>query len=170
MKVLKMNYGMSGKEVDAFGMRFYGDLDKRLEHLGSISEMMTDPDVPPMVKNKRVTLWFTLEKIRPYKRVSDLLGDLMSMIVSQGYTIIISSIDELVDTTSPQYRGKPESGFPPSDRMHGYNAASAFSVTAEKTDAKSLFSLEEIEAIQNLAIQFGRTVYGRFLPKVDKRN
>ncbi|MBN1613368.1 MAG: hypothetical protein JW950_02760 [Deltaproteobacteria bacterium] len=169
MRLLKMNYGMSGKDVDAFGMRFYGELDKKVEHLGSISEMISDPDVPPMVKNKRVTLWFTLEKIRPYKRISDLLGDLMSMIVSQGYTIVVSSIDELVDTTSPQYKGKPESGFPPSDRMHGYNAASAFSITAEKTGEKATYTLAEIEEIQQLAVQFGRTVYGRFLPKVEKR-
>ena len=166
MKVLKLNFGMTGKKVDAFGMRFYGDIDSKLGLIGSISEMVFDPDVSHMMKYKRITLWFNLEKIQPYKEISDLLDNLKIMLRKEGYSIIISSIDGLVDTTLPEYANKPESGFPPPDRMHGYNAASSFSVTAEKKDTKSKFSQEEIETIQVLAIKYGRTVYGRSLKRI----
>jgi hypothetical protein len=170
MKVLKMKFGMSGAQVDAFGIRFYGNIDRKLEHLGTISEMLFDPDLPPMVRHKRITLWFTLARIRPYDKVSDLLGRLVIMLRKDGYEIIISSIDELVDTTSPEYARKPESQFPAPDRMHGYNAARGFSITAEKNDAKSKFTLEEIEIIQEAAVKFARTVYGQSLTKVNILN
>jgi hypothetical protein len=167
MKILKIRFGASGEKVDAFGIRFYGNLDRKSEHLGSISEIFADPDTTPMVKNKRITLWFALEKIRPYEKVSDLLGVLLTRLKKEGYEIVISSFDELVDTSSPEFADKPESKFPASDRMHGYNATRGFSVTAEKNDAGSKFSLEEIEAIEDLASKFGRIVYGQSLSKVD---
>ena len=166
MKVLKLNFGMIGKKADTFGMRFYGDIDSDLGLIGSISEMISDPEVSPMIKHKRITLWFTFEKIHPYKKILDLLDDLKIMLRKEGYAIIISSIDELVDTTLPKYANMPECRFPPPDRMYGYNAARSFSVTAEKKDTKSKFSLDEIETIQVLAIKFGRTVYGRSLKRI----
>jgi hypothetical protein len=167
MKVLKIKFGMSGDKADAFGMRFYGDIDNKAKHLGSIGEMLSGPDMSPMIKNKRMTLWFTFEKICPYIKVSHLLSELMTGLRKEGHTILTSSIDKLVDTTSLEYEGTPESRFPASERMHGYNAAGGFSVTAEKTDSKSKFSIKEIETIQELAIIFGRRVYGRSLKKVD---
>lgn len=170
MKVLKMKFGMSGEKVNAFGIRFYGDIDNEVKHLGSISEILSDPDVSDMIKHKRITLWFTLENIYPYGEVLNLIGELKAGLREEEYEIMVSSLDDLVDTTSLEYASKPESRFPASDRMHGYNATSGFSVTAEKTDAESKFSIEEIETIQELAVKFGRLVYGRFLKKVDKIN
>jgi hypothetical protein len=167
MKVLKIKFGMSGEKVDAFGIRFYGNIDSEVKHLCSIGEMFSDPDISPLIKDKRITLWFTFEKIRPYNKVSNLLSELTARLREEGYTIMISSLDELVDTTSLEYNGKPESRFPASERMHGHNATGGFSVTAEKTDAKLKFSMEEIETIQELAINFGRIVYGRSLKKVN---
>jgi len=165
MKLLKMKFGISGDKTDAFGIRFYGDIDDRARHLGSIGEIFSDPDMLPMVKHRRITLWFKLEKIHPYIMVSNFLGDLTAGLKRAGYTILNSSIDELVDTTSNEYEGTPESRFPPSERMHSYNAAGGFSVTAEKTDNKLKFTIEEIETIQELAIIFSRRVYGRSLKK-----
>jgi hypothetical protein len=165
MKVLKMKFGISGDKTDAFGIRFYGDIDDRAKILGSIGEMFSDPDMSPMVKHRRITLWFTFEKIYPYAKVSNFLGDLTAGLKRAGYTILNSSVDELVDTTSQEFEGTPESKFPPSERMHSYNAAGGFSVTAEKTDSKLKFTVEEIETIQELAIIFGRRVYGRSLRK-----
>ena len=165
MKVLKIKFGTSGDKADAFGIRFYGDMDNRAKNLGRMGEMFSDPDIPLMIKNKRITLWFTFEKIRPYGKISNLLGELMARFKKEKYTILTSSIDELVDTQSPDYEGTPESKFPAADRMHGYNAGGGFSVTAEKTDAQSKFSIEEIETVQELAVIFGRKVYGRSLKR-----
>jgi len=82
-----------------------------------------------------------------------------------GYTVVASSLDNLVDTTVPEYEGTPEARFPPSDRMHGYNAIGGLSVTAEKTDGRMAFTVEEIETVRDLAVAFGRVVYGRSLMK-----
>jgi hypothetical protein len=166
MKVLKMKYGRSGEKVDAFGIRFYADFASQTQCLGIINEIYPDPDVPPLTKNRRITLWFMLEEIRRYNDLSDYLDMLRSILRKEGFEIVISSIDNLVDTTSPVYTRKPESKFPASRRIHGYNAASGFSVTAEKTDAEPKFSIKEIETIQELAIKFGQTVYGRSLKKL----
>jgi len=165
MKVLKMKFGTSGEKADAFGIRFYGDLDRRLEDLGSISEMHSDPEPSPAAKHKKVTLWFTLKELRPYKKVSDLLGALTGLLKEKGYTIVISSVDGLADTTTPEYANKPEGKFPPSDRMHIYNASNGFSATAEKSDAGLKFSLAEIESMQKAAVRFSRMVFGRVLEK-----
>ncbi len=82
-----------------------------------------------------------------------------------GYTVVASSLDNLVDTTVPEYEGTPEARFPPSDRMYGYNAIGGLSVTAEKTDGRMAFTVEEIETVRDLAVAFGRVVYGRSLMK-----
>jgi len=76
---------------------------------------------------------------------------------------MMSSIDELVDTTLPEFEGKPESRFPASERMHGYNGAGGFSVAAEKPNTKSKYSITEIEIIQELVTDYGRVVYGKTL-------
>lgn len=171
MIVLTVKYGRSGEKVDSFGIRFYGDIDRKARHLGRISKMLSDPDMPSMIKNKRITLWFTLEKIRPCKNVSDLLSELIARLKGNGYEIRISSLDGLVDTFSPEYAGKPERNFPAYERViHDYNATSGFSATAEKTDPQSNISISmaEIETIQKMAIEFGQIVYGRSLKKVDR--
>ena len=168
MFVLKMKYGMNGEQVDAFGLRFYGEIDKDAERLGKISQMLSDPDMPSMIKNKRVTIWFTLEKIRPCKEVSDLLNNLVSRLKAYGYEIMISSLDDLVDTKSPEYSGQPESAFPAYERMiHGYNATGGFSVTAEKKDAAARISMMEVEKIQKMAVDFSWLVYNRALKRSD---
>ncbi len=78
---------MSGEKVEAFGIRFYGYFDSKIEHLGSISEIFSDPDVSPIIQYKRITLWFTLEKIRSYNEVSDLLNGLMVILKKEGYAM-----------------------------------------------------------------------------------
>lgn len=168
MIVLKMKYGMNGEKVDAFGIRIYGNIDGNAGSLGKISKIQSDPEMPSRIENKRVTLWFSFEKIRPCKDVSNLLSESMARLKGKGYEIMISSLDDLVDTTSPEYAGKPESRFPAYERMiHGYNATSGFSVTAEKKDPKPKTSMAEIETIQRMATEFGQMVYGRSLKKVD---
>ena len=162
---MKIKFGASGDKVDAFGIRFYGDVDSEGKQLGRISELFSDPDAPPMIKNKRITLWFTFEKIRSYGKTSNILDQLVAGLKEEGYEIIVSSMDDLVDTASLEYKGTPESRFPDSKRTHGYNAAGGFSVTAEKRDNKSKFFLEEIEAVQKLAKKLGRIVYGKSLLK-----
>ncbi len=163
MKVLKIKFGASGDKVDAYGIRFYGDIDNEVRHLGRISELFSDPDAQGMIGNKRITLWFTFEKIRSYERVSRLLDDLLAKLREAGYEIVFSSIDDLVDTTSFEYQGTPEGSFPDSKRVHGYNAAGGFSVTAEKRDGKTMFLLEEIDAVQKLSKKLGRIIYGKML-------
>ncbi|MFZ4439305.1 MAG: hypothetical protein ACOYOS_12820 [Syntrophales bacterium] len=168
MIVLKMKYGTNGEKVDAFGIRLYGDIDEKAGCLGKISTIEPDPGTPFVIKNKRITLWFAFENIRPCKDVSNLLRELMVKLNEKEYEILTSSLDDLVDTTLPEYAGKPESRFPPYERMvHGYNATSGFSVTAEKNDPKSKTSMAEIEAIEKMAMEFGRIVYGRTLKKID---
>ena len=163
MQVLKFKFGMSGERVDAFGMRFFGDFGSRTGHGGPFSEILSDPDAPAMTKHPRVTLWFMFEKIRPYDKVSRLLDQLSAGLKKKGYTIKVSSIDGLVDTTSPDYADKPERRFPASCRMHGCNAAGGFSVTAEKTEAKLKFSSKEVAMIKEMTVKLGQTIYGRSL-------
>jgi hypothetical protein len=140
-------------------------VDNEGNKLGRISEMFSDPDAPSMIKNKRITLWFTFEKIRSYEQASNFLDQLVSGLKGKGYDVIFSSIDDLVDTTAFEYKGTPESNFPVSKRIHGYNATGGFSVTAEKRDNESKFVSEEIEAIEKMAKQVGRIVYGKSLIK-----
>ncbi|HOE22072.1 MAG TPA: hypothetical protein PLE15_06605 [Smithellaceae bacterium] len=166
MQVLKFKFGASGDRVDAFGIRFFGDFDGRVGHGGTFSEILTDPDIPPMTTHQRVTLWFMFEKIRPYDKVARMLDHLTEGLKKRGYTIKLSSLDGLVDTTSPEYDSKPERRFPASRRMHGCNAATGFSVTAEKTDAKLKFSSKEISSVKEVAVQLGQEIYGRPLKMV----
>jgi len=163
MKVLKIKFGTSGETVDACGIRFYGDIDSNMARFGHVGEMFSDPDLVPITQHQRVTLWFTFKRIRSYDSVATLLNDLMYRLKERGYATMISSIDELVDTTLPEYEGKPESKFPSSERIHGYNAARGFSATTEKTDIKSKLSIKEIETIQELVIGFSRMVDGNTL-------
>jgi hypothetical protein len=165
MQVMKIRFGTGGDRVDAFGMRFYGDIDGEGKQLGRVSEIFSDSDNSPVISNKRVTLWFTFEKIRAYENASAILDDLVAQLRAGGYEIVFSSIDDLVDTTSPAYKGTPESRFPDSRRIHGCNATGGFSVTAEKRDDNPKVSLEEIETIQELARKIGKTVYGKSLRK-----
>lgn len=166
MKVLKTKFGMTGEKVDAFGIRYFGDIDSAAKHLGHIGEMFSDPDMSPMIKHQRVTLWFTFEKIRPYERGSNLLRELVARLRNGGYTIVVSSIDDLADTTTPEYEGTLERTFPSAERMHGYNATGGFSVTAEKENTQAIFSLKEIETVRALAIKFAQIVYGRSLQRL----
>ena len=158
---------MSGENVDAFGIRFYGDFDSRIGHDGSFSEIFSDPDAPPVAEHERITLWFIFEKIRPYDKVSDLIRQISAALKKKGYMIKVSSVDGLVDTTSQTYSNKPERHFPASYRMHGCNAATGFSITAEKVDAKLKFTVKEIVSIKELAVKFGQNIYGRTLKMVD---
>lgn len=166
MKVMKMKFGKSGDKVDAYGMRFYGEIDDEGEKLGRVSEIFSDSDVPGVIKNKRITIWFTFEKIRPYEKASSLLDSLVDGLRAEKYDIVFSSVDDLVDTTSPDYQGKPEGRFPVSQRIHGYNATGGFSVTAEKADQKIGFSGDEIESTQAFVKKFGRIVFGKTLAKL----
>lgn len=166
MQILKFKFGASGERVDAFGMRFFGDFDGRTGHGGTFSEILSDPDVPPMTTHQRVTIWFMFEKIRPYDKISRFLEQLSASLRKRGYTIKISSLDGLVDTTLPEYANKPERRFPASRRMHGCNAATGFSVTAEKTDAKLKFASKEITSVKEMAVKLGQEIYGRSLKMV----
>ena len=165
MKVLKIKYGASGDKVDAYGIRFYGDVDTGGKKIGRISEMFSDTDLPYTVNNKRITLWFNFERIHSYEEASGFLDELLASLRGEGYEIIFSFLDDLVDTTSYEYEGTPESQFPDSNRIHGYNATGGFSVTAEKADDKTAFSFEEVEAIRKLAKKVSRIVYGKSLMK-----
>jgi len=160
MKVLKIKFGANGKKVDAFGIRFYGDIDSNAKQLGSIREIIPDPVMTPKVQNQRITIWYTFKKIRSFETISLSLIDLTDRLMGKNYMTMISSIDEIVDTTWPKYKGKPESKFPISERIHGYNAARGFSATVVKANTEAKYSMKEIEAIQELVKDFSRTVYG----------
>lgn len=170
MKVLKIKFGMSGEKIDAYGMRFYGDIDRKAYQFGYISEIISDSDAAPLTNNKRVTLWYIFENLRPYNRVLNYINDLTTVLKKIGYTITVSSLDELVDTTLPEYEGRPEGRFPVFDRMLGYNAARGFSITAENVDAKQEFSIAEIEKIMEFASKSGHAVYGRTLKRADRQS
>jgi len=167
MDVLKVNFGMSEQKIDAHGIRFFGNIDGKAKHQTGISEFIADPDVSPMIKNKMVTLWYMFEKIRPYIEVSDMINDISVRLRQREYTIIASSLDDLVDTTTDEYKGRPESKFPVPYKKRGYNAARGFSVTAEKINGKPHFSHSEIEAIKELSVKIGYMIYGRNLDKVE---
>src|SRR5512136_37405 len=112
MEVLKIKFGMKEKNIDAHGIRFYCNRDNKANQITGISELIPDPHVLPMIQHKRITLWFTFKNIRPYTTVMDLLNELDIRLKQKAYTIIASSLDDLVDTTSYEYKGRPESNFP----------------------------------------------------------
>jgi hypothetical protein len=163
MKLLKMKFGTIGDNVDAHGIKFFGDFETEAHHFGKISEMLSSHENAPIAENKRVTLWFTFKKIHAYKSVEQMLDKLIIGLRTEGYTATVSSVEDLVDTTSPEYEGRPESKFPLSDRMHGYNAACGFSVTAVKKGGGAKFSVKEIKSIQKLAMDRAEKIYGRKL-------
>ena len=162
-----MNFEMNEKNIDGQGIRFYGSIDNKAKQFTGISELIPDPDVLPMIQHKRVTLWFTFENIRPYTAIMDLIYELEIGLKQRAYTIIASSLDNLVDTTSYEYEGRPERNFPVPDVTRGYNAARGFSITAEKMDAEMKFSIIEIENIKEFAVKFGYIVYGRSLSNIE---
>jgi hypothetical protein len=166
MKVMKIKFGKSGDTVDAFGMRLYGEFDGEGAKVGRVSEMFSDSDAPGVIKNKRITIWFTFEKIRPYEKASSLLDSLVDGLRAEHYDIVFSSIDDLVDTTSLDYQGKPEGRFPVSQRIHGYNATGGFSATAEKKGGETAFSYEEIVSMLEFIKKFGQIVFGKSLAKL----
>jgi hypothetical protein len=131
-----------------------------------VSEIFSDPDAAPMTTHQRVTIWFMFEKIRPYDKVAHFLDHLSTSLRKKGYAVKMSSLDGLVDTTSPEYTDKPERRFPASRRMHGCNAANGFSVTAEKSDDKLKFSSKEIAFVKEVAVKLGYEIYGRNLKVV----
>jgi hypothetical protein len=169
MKIMKIKFGTGGEKTDAFGIRFYGDIDHGAKQLGHVSEMFSDPDSPALIKNKRITLWYTFEKIRPYQKVSHFLDKLLEKLRKEGYEIVFSSIDDLVETSLFDYQGKSTNNCLDSERTHGYNASGGFSVTAEKNDGKLVFFLEEIETILRLAKGTSRTVFGISLMSSDHK-
>jgi hypothetical protein len=167
MEVLKIKFGMNENNIDAHGIRLYGSIDNKTKQFTGISELIPDPDVLPMIQHKRVTLWFTFENIRPYTAVMDLINELEIGLKQRAYTIIASSLNDLVDTTSGEYKGRPESNFPVPYKTRGYNAARGFSITAEKVDEEMKFSIIEIEKIKEFAVKFGYIVYGRYLSNTE---
>jgi hypothetical protein len=170
MKILKMKFGESGDNVDAHGIRFFGDFENEAYRLSQISEMISSNDIAPPTEQKKLTLWFIFKRILPYKSVAGLLDMLILRLQSEGYTIVVSFVEHLADTTSPEYKYRSENKFPTSDRMHGYNAAGGFSVTAEKKGAGTQFSVEEIESMQKLAMDHAQIVYGHTLKTVNRKS
>lgn len=163
MKVFKMKFSEADNHLDAIGIRFYGDFDGHMGQDGSFSEILSDFDADPLTEHPRITLWFIFEKIRPYDQVSDFLFQLSDALEKKNYKTKFSSVDGLVDTTSGDYRNKPERNFPPSDRMHRCNAANGFSVTAERTDQALRFTVTEVAAIAETALRLGHAIYGKNL-------
>ncbi len=166
MKVFKMKFGESGDNVNAFGIRFYGEFDSKVGQDGSFSEIIYDPDTPSFTEHQRITLWFIFAKIRPYEQVSDFIRQLADTLQKKSYATKTSSVDGLVDTRSKDYINKPERNFPASYRMHRCNAATGFSVTAERTDDTLKFTLTEVVSIAETAVRLGRAIYGKNLKMV----
>lgn len=158
-----MKFGEPGDNVDAFGIRFYGDFDGKVGEDGSFSEIISDPDTDPITEHQRITLWFMFEKVRPYDQVSDFIRQLSDTLNKKGYATKVSSVDGLVDTTSQDYFHKPERNYPASYRMHRCNAANGFSVTTERTDAKLKFNVSEVVSIAETAVRLGHIIYGKNL-------
>ncbi len=163
MQLLKMKFGMSGENRDAQGLRFFGDIDGRAMHLGIISEMFPEPEETPMIKHRRCTLWFNFQRLLAYEMAADYLSRLAELLRKKDYRIVISSLDDLVDDPSLEDEEGTAHEFSATDGTQIYNAAGGFSVTAEKIDESLKFSMGEIEAIRDLAVNFGRIIYGRML-------
>jgi hypothetical protein len=48
MQVFKIKFGLNEDKGDSFGIRFFGDIDSRVNHFGSINEMFPGPDQVPI--------------------------------------------------------------------------------------------------------------------------
>jgi len=163
MKVFKVKFGRSGENADAFGIRFLGDFDGKVGQKGSFSEIISAPGAAPMITHQRITIWFTFEKIRPYDDVTGFIRRLTELLKEKDYIVKYSFIDGLLNTTllddANQTKGL-------SDQREPDNAASGFSVTAEKHSAKLKFTVNEIVSVSEAAAKLGRTIYGRNLERV----
>ena len=163
MKVFKIKFGKSGEKADAFGIRFLGDFDGKMGQNGSFSEIISPPDSAPLITHQRITIWFTFERIRPYDTVSGFVRELSELLKEKDYIIKYSFIDGLFNTTLLDDANPPE-GF--SDPRDPGNAATGFSVTAEKHSAKLKFTVNEIVSVSEAAAKLSRTIYGRNLERV----
>jgi len=163
MKVFKIKFGKSGENADAFGIRFLGDFDGKVGQNGSFSEIISAPDSTPLITHQRITIWFTFERIRPYDSVSGFVRQLSELLKEKDYIIKYSFIDGLLNTTLLDDANQPE-GI--SDQRDPSDAASGFSVTAEKQSTKLKFTVNEIVSVSEAAAKLGRTIYGRNLERV----
>lgn len=163
MKVFKIKFGMSGENADAFGIRFLGDFEGRIGQNGSFSEIIAAPDSAPLITQQRVSIWFTFEKVRPCDDISGFIRRLTELLQEKDYLVKYSFIDGLYSTTLLE-DASSSPGL--SDRKDSGGAASGFSVTAEKQNAKLKFTVEEIVSVSEAAAKVGRTLYGKALERV----
>lgn len=163
--------GISGE----FGVIFYGDTNHPAAGYAMAADTAEIPDQAVLADHQKLRFWFRFgvrpqSVVRPYGEVCQLADELAAKLEAVGwaaapaiedYPDTRSSVDDLVDTDSFEYWGKPEAEFPRQPSAHGYNAAGGFTLVAEKLGTQPVFSADEIEAIRQLALECGRQVYGR---------
>lgn len=162
--------GISGE----YGVILYGDADHWAAGYAVDAAMAEIPDQACLSDHQKLCFWFRFgvrpqSVVRQYGEVCQLADELTAKLEAVGWTAAPaiddypdtgSSVDDLVNTDSWEYWGKPEAEFPCQPSAHGYNAAGGFTLVVEKLGTQPIFSADELEAIRRLAIECGQQVYG----------
>lgn len=160
---------------DTHGIWLYGDVNHPDAGWSMEVAQAEVADKACLSDHQKILFWFRFEKIRPYGTVVKLYLQITTRLKEAGWQVASalegypdtgSSVDNLVDTDSPEYWGKPEANWPREPNAEGYNAAGGLSVVVEKPATEPEFTLDEIEMMQNLAKEFGQIAYGRQLEEV----
>jgi hypothetical protein len=97
----------------------------------------------------------------PYGRIMYFTDTIVAKLEEKGYVKIRCSVDNLMSTTPQSGKDRQEEMSFRDHQGYPYNAAGGFSVVVEKPGTTAEFTIEEIDAVQQLAIDFGYIIFGR---------
>jgi hypothetical protein len=172
--VLKIKFGETIKSsgnielMDSYGLRLYGYFPEEMQllfNIGLLSEPMVEYG-SSLTDCQHITFWFQYHNLLPIGQILSVSDKIDTKLGELSYVKVRSSLDNLVDATKPSYKDKPEGQFPAEPSRCGYNAAKGFSVAVEKPGTTAAFSIDDIDSIQQMAIEFGRIVFGRPLEAI----
>lgn len=172
--VLKIKFGEAVKssenseQMDSYGLRLYGYFPEEMEllfNISSLSESVVEYG-SSLTDCQHVSFWFQYHELLPIGQIMSISNQIEAMLAERGYTKVRFSLDNLVDTSNPSYKDRPEGQFPSEPNRCGYNAARGFSVVVEKPGTTADFTIDEIDSIQEMAIEFGCVVFGRPLEAI----
>lgn len=172
--VLKIKFGEAVKSsegidlMDSYGLRLYGFFPEEMQllfNIGLLSESVVEFG-SSLTDCQHITFWFQYHNLLPVGQIISVSDKIDSRLGELNYVKVRSSLDNLVDTTKSSYKDRPEGQFPSYPNRCGYNAAKGFSVAVEKPGTTATFTIDDIDAVQQMAIEFGQIVFGRQLSEI----
>jgi hypothetical protein len=153
------------EQVDTHQVRLCGNIprDVTLSNRLNVAHRSQELDT---VQHRRLTILFTVKKPRPYHVMSRFLDVLLAKLERNGFSILFSSLDGLVNISEyTRYSGteRYDSIVSAIDKLRGFNAAGGFSVTAEMSNGSIRFTASEVNAVKSIIREMDILVYGHLV-------